>query len=154
MNSPTIIDQVTERLHGEGGRMTAQRRSVLEALEELPGHPSAEELFESARQKDSSLNLSTVYRTLRWLEESGFVAPRWFTEEQRTGRYDRLPSGESSSGHHHFVCRVCGSVFEFVQPQVQSMALEFQRQYGALVEESTLTFSGLCRDCQVACSLT
>ena len=50
MEPITMADQVAERLHVEGGRMTVQRRWVLEALEELPGHPSAEERYAHVRK--------------------------------------------------------------------------------------------------------
>ena len=69
-----LAAQVTQTLRAQGGRMTAQRRLILDLLQESDSHPTAEELYALARQSDPSLNLSTVYRTLNWLEERGFVS--------------------------------------------------------------------------------
>ena len=149
MNTPSITDQVTRHLRAEGGRMTSQRKSVLTALQALSDHPTAEEIYAHARQQDASLNLSTVYRTLRWLETIGLVNPCWFGEESRAERFDTQTESDPASGqHHHFVCRTCGSVREFSAPQTTQVIQAFQEQFGARVDEANLTLYGLCSNCQ------
>ena len=64
-----LIQETSKRLRLQGGRMTPQRRLILQILETLTSHPTAEELYYLAHQQDPTLNLSTVYRTLRWLEQ-------------------------------------------------------------------------------------
>ena len=68
-----LIQEAHVRLRAQGGRMTAQRRLLLSLLESLREHPTAEELFLLAIKQDPTLNLSTVYRTLRWLEGESLV---------------------------------------------------------------------------------
>ena len=147
MNTPNITDQVARHLRAEGGRMTSQRKSVLTALQVLSDHPTAEEIYAHARQQDASLNLSTVYRTLRWLETIGLVNPCWFGEESRAERFDTQTASHPASGHHHFVCRACGSVREFSAPQTTQVIQAFQEQFGAQVDEANLTLYGLCSNC-------
>lgn len=147
METSSITDQVTRRLRAEGGRMTSQRKSVLNALQELSDHPTAEEIFAHARQQDTSLNLSTVYRTLRWLETIGLVNPCWFSEESRAERFDTQTANDSPRGHHHFVCRSCGSVQEFSAPQTSQVILAYQTKFGGQVDEADLTLYGLCPNC-------
>ena len=146
-NDLTMTDQVTRRLRAEGGRMTAQRRLVLSALERLPGHPTADEIYDSARREDPDINLSTVYRTLRWLEESGFVNPCWFAEESRAERFDAQSPNSLQPGHSHFVCRLCGEVIEFADPNLENIVASFQQANGGQVEETQLTLYGLCPVC-------
>jgi Fe2+ or Zn2+ uptake regulation protein len=147
MTNLSMTDQVTQRLRSEGGRMTAQRKLVLAALEDLPGHPTAEEIHARARQDDPDLHLSTVYRTLRWLEESGFVNPCWFAEEGRAERFDAQSSDSLEPGHYHFVCRLCGGVIEFAEPRLADVLVSFQESFGGRVEETDLALYGLCKSC-------
>lgn len=147
MPHSSMTDQVAQRIRSEGGRMTAQRKLVLAALQDLPGHSTAEQIYLRARQDDPDLHLSTVYRTLRWLEESGFVSPCWFAEESRAERFDSRSSGGLQPGHYHFVCRLCGEVIEFDEPRLDSLAAGFQQSFGGRVEATDLTLYGLCQSC-------
>lgn len=149
MASLPLTDQVTETLRAQGGRMTAQRRLILELLQSNPSHPTAEELYALARQADPSLNLSTVYRTLNWLEERGFVSPRRFDDNHTHKHFD--PVQPEAGPLYHFHCRRCDRVVEFAAPQVEPLVGqikdEIARQYGLLVEDAALVLSGLCDDC-------
>ena len=51
--------------------MTSERLLNLETLEASGGHPTADELYNMIKPHHPDLNLSTVYRTLRWLEQEG-----------------------------------------------------------------------------------
>ena len=144
-----LADQVTQTLRAQGGRMTAQRRLILDLLQASDSHPTAEELFALARQSDPSLNLSTVYRTLNWLEERGFVSPRRFDDNHAHKHFDPV---QPDSGHvHHFHCRNCDRVIEFSAPQVEQLLEqirgEIARQHGLRVDDAALVLSGLCMDC-------
>jgi Fe2+ or Zn2+ uptake regulation protein len=139
------MEQITEKLHRTGGRMTAQRRLILETLTSSGGHPSAEDIFRMARSRDASLNLSTVYRTLRWLEKNDYVNPRWFEEDRRRERFD--PANEHGS-HHHFRCRGCNQIIEFQDNQVDEVIFRFSAGNECLVESGTLTLYGYCPECR------
>lgn len=149
MTNLPLTDQVTETLRAQGGRMTAQRRLILELLQSNDSHPTAEDLFALARQTDPSLNLSTVYRTLNWLEERGFVSPRRFDDNHTHKHFD--PVQPEAEPLYHFHCRRCDRVVEFAAPQVEPLVeqikSEIARQYGLQVEDAALVLSGLCSDC-------
>ena len=139
-----LIRDAHERLRAQGGRMTTQRRLLLTILESLGEHPTAEELFLLARQQDPSLNLSTVYRTLRWLEGENLVSTRVFAEERRQERFDAALPSE----HHHFMCTSCKSVIEFDSELFGSIKLQFQEQNGASVVTGSIILYGLCSNCR------
>lgn len=139
-----LVGQSEERLRAQGGRMTAQRRLILATLETLADHPTAEELYALVRQEDASLHLSTVYRTLRWLEQEDLVSARFFNEERRQERFDPAYPSE----HHHFMCSDCRNVIEFDSGLVNQIKAEFARSSGAQVETASITLYGLCPDCQ------
>jgi Fe2+ or Zn2+ uptake regulation protein len=141
----SLVDQVTDKLRSEGGRMTNQRRLIVEALLDCPDHPTAEEIYERARHIDATLHLSTVYRTLRWLEEEGFVSPRWFEDERRQERFD--PIVDEKDTHFHFRCRVCNEIVEFSEPVVYDIKAAYEAHFGGKVESTTLTLYGICARC-------
>ena len=139
----SLVQDAQERLHAQGGRMTAQRRFILEALECLGCHPTAEEIFSVVQQRDPSLNLSTVYRTLRWLEQEGLVSTRRFDESRRQERFDAVLPAE----HHHFQCTACKSVIEFNDPLIQTIKAHFAGSSGCRVVSASVMLYGLCPRC-------
>jgi len=140
-----LVQEIHKRLRAQGGRMTTQRRLILETLETLANHPTAEELFALARQQDSSLNLSTVYRTLRLLEEEDLVSGRIFNEERRQERFDPAYPSE----HHHFMCTACKSVIEFETDLIARIKMQFEHKFDARVESGSIVFYGLCSQCRL-----
>lgn len=149
MSNDPLTQQVTEKVHAQGGRMTSQRRLILDLLQSDPSHPTADELFVLAKRIDPSLNLSTVYRTLNWLEERGFVNPRRFDDNHTHKHFD--PVLPETSNCQHFHCRRCDRVLEFsapsVNPLIKQIETEFSRQYGLQVEGASLVLYGLCQTC-------
>ena len=124
--------------------MTPQRRLILESLDSLSGHPNAEQIFEQARQRDPCLNLSTVYRTLRWLEQEGLISARRFDE---TGRHDHFDPALPAE-HYHFVCKICERVIEFDDPLVETVKAQFEKFNQVSVETISVMFYGVCQDCR------
>ena len=135
--------EAAERLRSQGGRMTAQRRLILGTLENLSGHPTAEQVFHIARQQDPALNLSTVYRTLRWLEQENLVSTRLFAEGRRQERFDAALPSE----HHHFMCTACKRVIEFDTDLIEAIKSRFEGETGACVTTGAIVLYGLCETC-------
>jgi Fe2+ or Zn2+ uptake regulation protein len=143
---PDLIIEAAATARASGGRMTAQRRLILEMLAALGGHPTADEVYRAAHQQDASIHPSTVYRTLTWLESAGLVMHRHLDSGpsgERCERYDPATPIE----HHHFICSTCGSVVEFEAPALETVKLEFASKHGAVVEHAALTLYGTCAAC-------
>lgn len=139
-----LIEETTRRLHSQGGRMTPQRRLILDTLEHLSVHHTAEQLYRIVRHQDPSLSLSTVYRTLRWLQEEELVSSRFFDEERRQERFDPAFPSE----HHHFMCTACKTVIEFDTGLIESIKEQFEQESGARVQVGSIVLYGLCARCQ------
>ena len=135
--------EAAERLRSQGGRMTAQRRLILRTLENMSGHPTAEQVFHIAHQQDPALNLSTVYRTLRWLEQENLVSTRLFAEGRRQERFDAALPSE----HHHFMCTACKRVIEFDTDLIEAIKSRFEGETGACVTTGAIVLYGLCETC-------
>jgi Fe2+ or Zn2+ uptake regulation protein len=139
-----LVEEAIDLLHVYGGRMTDQRRLILETLETLDSHPSAEELHFIVREQDPKIHLSTIYRTLRWLEQEGLVSSRWFEEDRRQERFDPALPIE----HHHFICTQCKKVIEFDDPMVRSIMDRFEEAFEAQIKETTIVLYGICSKCK------
>ncbi len=145
--SDPLTRHAVQTLSSTGGRMTTQRRLILAALAESPNHPTAEEIYHRVLPKNPALNLSTVYRTLRWLEQEGLINSRHFEGEPHQDRFD--PIADERPDHHHFRCRVCNRIIEFDAPLLEQVKQIFVRQQGGQVESAALVLYGLCRECAV-----
>jgi Fe2+ or Zn2+ uptake regulation protein len=139
-----LVNQATDAFRAAGGRMTVQRRLIVETLEALGGHPTAEQVYQAARRHDLTLHPTTVYRTLSWLAEAGLVGSRHM--EPRGDRCEHFEPA-SRSEHHHFVCAECGRVIEFAAPPLERIKKDFARRHGVRVDAASLTLHGLCRAC-------
>lgn len=139
----SLFEEAQECLSARGGRMTAERRLILEALETAGGHPTAEELHARIKPLHPDLNLSTVYRTLRWLEGQGLVGAQRFSEDQRGDRFDPTLPAE----HHHIVCLKCKQVIEFNHPIVEQLKRQLEAETGVLIESASIVLNGICTSC-------
>lgn len=99
-------------LSDKGFRVTAQRTAIFTAALEYESHYTAEELLDSARQIDSSVSRSTVYRALPILVESGLVEEVDVGHDNKYYRATPL----SHNPRAQVVCDDCGKIFEFEAP--------------------------------------
>lgn len=137
-----MSDDLATRLREQGLRLTPQRQLILRAVEEL-GHATPDEVLAQVRSQVSSVNASTVYRTLEVLEELGLV--------RHTHLSDRAPTYHSTLEHEHVhaVCRRCRAVTSY-DPGVVAPVVERLAADGFTVDVGHLAFFGVCGDCAAA----
>lgn len=124
-----------------GPRNTRQRSAIASLLAEVDCFHSAQTLHAMLRGRGERLGLTTVYRTLQSLAESGEVdVVRQDSGEQL---YRRCGRGH----HHHLVCRVCGAAVEVDGPAVESWADRIAREHGYVDVSHTLEIVGTCATC-------
>ena len=61
-----IADSLAQ-LRAQGYKITPQRRAVLNAFEECPSFPTAQQLLASVRKTQPDVSLDTIYRNLTLL---------------------------------------------------------------------------------------
>lgn len=115
------MDDETERfaryeadLRRAGIRLTSQRRIILQVLAAAADHPDANEVHRRAFLHDKTLSLSTVYRTLRLLEDRGAI--------QRHAFDDGRSRFENADGEHHdhLIDIETGQVIEFHSERIEN----------------------------------
>lgn len=122
-------------------RHTIQYELVRNALTQLQGHPTADEIYRSVSCTHPSISRGTVYRNLQRLCEAGEIRKRRIFGT--ADRYDPL-----CTDHYHVQCVCCG--------RVDDVKLEVQTGLEALVTETCgytilgheILFRGLCPDCR------
>lgn len=127
------------RVREAGLRVTRPRLAVLETLEELGGHRSADELAAALRARGRPLPRSSIYNVLDDLSARGLV----MRAELGPGR-ERFEAG--TAWHHHLVCRVCGSIVD-VPCGAQTRPCLEPELTGARIERAEVVYRGLCPAC-------
>ncbi len=111
-------------LRKAGVRITRPRRIILAILSETEGHPDALEIFRRAAEIDSSLSLSTVYRTMKLLEGLGAIHRHAF--EGGPSRFEQA----GGDHHDHLIDIETGDVIEFKSDRIEQLQNEIARSLG------------------------
>ena len=123
-------------------RSTRQKRAVAAALEQSDQFRSAQDLYTQLRGQGENVGLTTIYKQLRALAETGEV-DSLRTQNGET-LYRRCSTGNH---HHHLVCRECGATVEVEGPEVERWADRIANQHGYADISHTVEILGLCRRC-------
>jgi Fur family peroxide stress response transcriptional regulator len=122
-------------------KLTPQRNAVFQVILAREDHPTANEIFEAARQRLPTISYATVYNSLRYLKEAGLVHEIKFGDS--ASRYDR-----ETDRHDHAICNSCGKLVDFDLPQIAELMQAAARKSRFKPESVHLTLRGLCVDCR------
>lgn len=124
-----------------GTRTTRQRLAVANALSDSNEFRSAQEWHDLLARQGESVGLTTVYRTLQALVDSGDVD--MIVGADGENKFRRCSAGH----HHHLVCRGCGKTVEVSARAMERWARSVAEEHGFSAERHTLEISGLCSKC-------
>ena len=125
----------------EAQKLTPQRDAVLQVILDREDHPTANEIFEAARQRLPTISYATVYNSLRYLKEAGLVHEIKFGD--CASRYDR-----EIDRHDHAICNDCGKLVDFDLPQAAELIQAAARKSKFKPESVHLTLRGQCPECR------
>ncbi|MEM6667565.1 MAG: Fur family transcriptional regulator, partial [Pseudomonadota bacterium] len=107
-----------------GLRMTDQRKTIARVLDSATDHPDAEELYKRASRIDRRISLSTVYRTVKLLEDEGIIERHDFGDGR--ARYE-----DAEREHHdHLINVKTGEVMEFHSAEIERLQERIARDLG------------------------
>ncbi len=134
---------VARRLRAVNQRYTAQRESLVTALERARKPLSTADIVEARTGPQSS-----VYRNLSVLEHAGVV--RRVITEGEFARYELAE--ELTEHHHHLICSNCGKVEDVTIPSALESTMDrtvdrLARRSGFASVRHRLDLIGTCRSC-------
>lgn len=122
-------------------RRTRQREAVAALLQDRADFRTAQQIHADLRDAGAGVGLTTVYRTLAVMAESGEVD--MLLGEDGEARYRACSAGH----HHHLVCRSCGFTVEVTAAPVERWARRMADDHGFTDLTHTVEVVGLCPDC-------
>ena len=138
------FSEIAGLLKSSGLRATPQRIAVYEYLDTHRTHPTADEIFESLVIPYPSFSRTTIYNSIRALEDAALIQPVMIDGD--FSRYDA-----NTAPHAHFKCTRCRRVTDVFDcawpPQPPSLA-------GHDTHRTMVHFYGICPACRAAQSQT
>lgn len=131
-----------QHLRERGLRLTPQRELVLAVMHQIEAPSTAEEIYERVHALSSSVDISTVYRTLDLFQEFQLVSV--FDPGDGKRRYEHLGV---EAPHHHLVCQGCGRVIQVALEALQPLTAQLTATHGFVIDPAGLTIPGLCATC-------
>ncbi|XDA99586.1 Fur family transcriptional regulator [Sulfitobacter sp. LCG007] len=119
-----MVKPIIKRCETKGLRMTGQRRTIAQVLEDSEDHPDVEELYARASNIDSNISIATVYRTVKLFEEAGILDKLEFGDGR--ARYE-----DAERDHHdHLIDMNSGEVIEFVDAEIEALQERIAQKLG------------------------
>ena len=116
-----------------------QRDAVLQTVQRMCTHPTAEEVYREVLVQCPNISLATVYRNLNTLADNDMI-----------GRVGMISGAEcfdwDPNSHEHFYCRKCHKIINLDLPEGELNAL-IKNVPGLRIEGHCLTVTGVCAEC-------
>jgi Fur family transcriptional regulator, ferric uptake regulator len=135
-----LLNQVEE----QGIRLTAQRRALIETIQEATSHLDAASLLSLARKRDPKIDRATVYRTIELLKRLGLIDELDLMHLEGEKHYYEV---KTRKDHLHLACFRCGAIEEFSSPAFERLKREIGSKNEFDIQVIRLEVGGLCKRC-------
>ena len=133
-----------DELVSKGVRLTAQRRALVEIIQNAGRHLDAGSLLELARQREPSIDRATVYRTIELLKKLRLIDELDLMHLEGEKHFYEV---KTKSEHIHLACFSCGRIEEFSSALFERLKAEISEQAGFSIRVTRLEVGGACRAC-------
>ena len=118
-----------------------KRDAILQYLQSVTDHPSAEKVFTQLKAQIPDLSMGTVYRNLNLFKQQGLAVS--VATIKGVARFDG-----NTDPPVHFICQDCDAVIDLMDMEIpESLKNVAEHSSGGKVAECQLCFTGLCQDC-------
>lgn len=135
------VEAILSRFTAAGGRRTASRQAIVEAVVGTGGHLTAEQIATAVQVRFPSVNLSTVYRTLEALEDLRVV------DHVHLG-HGRAVYHLTDESHQHLFCEHCERVQEVPISKLRPLFGMLEDEFGFELDRRHFAIVGRCRACR------
>jgi len=134
-------DEALALVREHGGRVTASRRLLIEALFDGNDHHTAEDLASAVQAGAPDVALSTIYRNLDELERLGVIAHSHLGHGPATYHL-------TTAAHCHFVCQECGTAVMAPDELFATLVTQANERFGFDVDIHHFAILGRCAACR------
>ena len=121
------------------GRLTNQKKIILDYLMGVTCHPTAEEVYNAVQKKLPRISVGTVYRILKDLDAKDKAQT---ILSKRAAHFDG-----NVSPHTHFVCTECDKVFDIFDECASCGILDKKKTKVGKIKNYKIIFYGICKKC-------
>lgn len=139
-SQPDFVAMFRERCRKHGLTYTHQRQVIYQALLAAKDHPTPETIYEKVRRQIPSISLGTVYKNVKTFLDAGLV-------REVTLHHGSLRLEAKLESHHHLVCRVCRSIVDIEESEIEQARITGVLPKGFHIERQTVEIIGICASC-------
>ena len=138
-----MSDSIEQKCISKGVKLTDQRRVIVRVISESKeaygesDHPDVDELYNRVSKIDPKISISTVYRTVKLLEEAGILAKHDIIGGK--ARYEAM----IESHHDHLIDVKTGEIIEFVDDEIEKLQIKVAEKYGYTLVDHKLELYGV-----------
>ena len=106
--------EIRNKLSTKGLKITPQRIAILEAIEKLNNHPTAENIIEYIRRNHPNIATATVYKVLDALASNELI--KKVKTDRDIMRYDAI-----TENHHHLYCAESDRIEDYFDTELNEI---------------------------------
>lgn len=123
-------------------RNTQQKNLILKAVRNSMIHPTAEDVYNNVIAALPNVSLTTVYRNLNKLAESGII--KRIQIPNQPDRFEKNPTK-----HYHICCEICGRFEDLTEPDYNfNLDNIVCASNGFFIKSHEIIFNGICSHCR------
>jgi Fur family peroxide stress response transcriptional regulator len=112
------LDIVTKSIAEKGLKITHQRIVVYQAIRCTDKHPTAEQIYDMIKEKNPSISLATVYKTLETFVENKLINK--VSTPQGTMRYDAR-----TENHNHIYVSNTNEILDYEDEELRNILMDY-----------------------------
>ncbi len=118
-----MLDHLGDKLKSKGLKVTPQRIAILEAINKLNNHPTADNISEYIRKTYPSIASGTVYKVLDVLVEHKLITK--VKTDKDIMRYDGV-----TERHHHLYCAASERIEDYADEELDKILEAYFKNKG------------------------
>lgn len=136
--------ELLSQVEAKGVRLTAQRRALIETIQNATTHLDAASLLKLARERDPNIDRATVYRTIELLKKMGMIDELDLMHLDGEKHYYEV---KNQQDHLHLACFECGEILEYATPAFERLRAEIADANLFEIQVMRLEVGGICGAC-------
>ncbi|BBE31367.1 transcriptional repressor [Tepiditoga spiralis] len=130
-------EQIVETLKRNKIHPTPNRVLIAEIILNATNHPSTDEIHLTLTKRGKNISFTSVYNIIKVLQKANLIKELKYSERSR---FD-----PNLKPHSHFICEICGKVYDVDGEQNISVPNEIM---GMKVNEVEVIYRGICNNCK------